>query len=83
MKAKSTKIKPKNHYNTNFQKKFCSLRISHADIHYLNHEGLSKYTTHMGSIMCKYRTGHNTKYQKLISKHIKIARFLGLMPYTI
>ncbi|MGX7458782.1 30S ribosomal protein S18 [Candidatus Vidania fulgoroideorum] len=50
-------------------------------INYRYIEKLKKYIYLDGSIIPKKENKVKTKKQKLIAKHIKIARFLSLIPY--
>ncbi|MGX7589756.1 30S ribosomal protein S18 [Candidatus Vidania fulgoroideorum] len=52
-------------------------------INYRYIEKLKKYIYANGSIIPKKKTGVKTKTQKQISRHIKIARFLSLIPFII
>ena len=82
--VKKIHAKPRKSYNTNFQQKVTSFRINNIDcLHYLNVKYLNSCLTHLNSIVDRKITNHNNRYQRRLSKAIKIARFLGLVAYTM
>lgn len=77
-------IKPRKFYNTNFQQKVTSFRIETIDnIHFMNLSYLHLCLTHLNGILDRKITKHSNKYQRRVSREIKVARFLGLLPYTL
>ncbi|HPN67725.1 MAG TPA: 30S ribosomal protein S18 [bacterium] len=56
-----------------------SLNVSYFD--YKNTELLKKFTSYYGKIEPASRTGLNRKEQSKLTRAIKRARFLALMPY--
>lgn len=67
------------------KKKFCPFeagRISEDEIHYLNYKFLGKYVTETGKIVPARITGLTKAYQKKICQAIKLAREIGLMPFS-
>lgn len=50
---------------------------------FLDYELLSKFTSERGKILARARTGVCSKHQRRVSKEIKRARFLSLVPYIV
>ena len=59
---------------------FCIKNIKEID--YKETEVLSRFTSGLGKIRAKKRTGLCSKHQRQLAKAIKRARHLGLLPYT-
>ncbi|MFL2640096.1 MAG: 30S ribosomal protein S18 [Dehalococcoidia bacterium] len=59
---------------------FCANKDVTMD--YKNPEGLSRYISDRARIEPRRKTGTCSKHQRLLTKHIKRARHLGLLPYT-
>ena len=53
-----------------------------SKINYKEHVFLRKFITEQGKIIPSYVTGVSAKYQRRISKEIKKARNIALLPYT-
>ena len=53
-----------------------------AKINYKEHIFLKKFITEQGKIIPSYVTGVSAKYQRRISREIKKARNIALLPYT-
>ena len=51
-------------------------------IDYKNVELLEKYVTKYNKIIPRYYTGSSLKHQKQLSRAIKNARYMAMMPYT-
>lgn len=51
------------------------------DLNYKNIDLLNQYITEQGKILPKRITGLTTKQQKKLTKHIKRARMLSLLPF--
>ena len=51
-------------------------------INYKEYIFLKKFITEQGKIIPSYVTGVSAKYQRLLSKEIKKARNIALLPYT-
>lgn len=49
---------------------------------YKNYEDLRQFITDRARILGKDRTGICAKHQKMVSREIKRARLLGLLPFT-
>jgi small subunit ribosomal protein S18 len=60
---------------------FAAGKLHPKYIDYKNHRFLRKYTTEMGSIVPSRITGISNIFQHDISREIKYARFLALLPY--
>ncbi len=58
---------------------FCKEKIEEVD--YQNTEVLSKYLDYYNRIQARSRTGNCAKHQKQLSKAIKRARTMALIPY--
>ena len=51
-------------------------------INYKEYMFLKKFITEQGKIIPSYVTGVSAKYQRLLTKEIKKARNIALLPYT-
>ena len=60
---------------------FCQRNIKEID--FKNTELLQKFTSGLGKIRTRKRTGVCSKHQRRLAKAIKRARHLGLLPYTM
>ena len=60
---------------------FKSGKIPATEIDYKNVKFLRKYITNVGKIVQSRVTGVSRYYQRAIAHEIKIARYLGLIPY--
>lgn len=64
-------------------KKYCRFtREGFVDIDYKDIELLKDYITETGKIVPKRVTGTKAIFQRKLSKAIKLARYLALLPYT-
>nr|YP_009393724.1 ribosomal protein S18 [Caloglossa beccarii]ARW62286.1 ribosomal protein S18 [Caloglossa beccarii] len=61
--------------------KYKTLHKEHAMLNYKDIDSLKKYINEQGKILSRRLTGLHTKEQKKISKSIKRARILGLLPF--
>ncbi|MDD3190749.1 MAG: 30S ribosomal protein S18 [Candidatus Pacebacteria bacterium] len=59
---------------------FCIERERKVD--YKDPQTLRRFINQRAKIMAPKRTGACTKHQRQIANAIKIARFMGLLPYT-
>ena len=59
---------------------FCQRNIKEID--FKNTEILKRFISGLAKIKARKRTGVCTKHQRKLSKAIKRARHLGLLPYT-
>ena len=59
---------------------FCQRNIQEID--FKNTKVLEKFTSGLKKIRPKKRTGVCSRHQRRLSKTIKRARFLGLLPYV-
>ena len=62
--------------------KECSFCKSELDIDYKNLELLTRYVSSRGKILSRRISGNCAKHQRKVSREIKRARFLNLIPYT-
>ena len=62
--------------------KDCAFCKNDLEIDYKNIELLSRYISSRGKILSRRINGNCAKHQRKISKEIKIARFLNLVPYV-
>ncbi len=56
-----------------------------ANINYIDYkdtELLKKYVSKYGKIVPRYYTGVNLKYQKMLAKAVKRARFMSLLKFV-
>lgn len=58
---------------------FCDKKTSP---YYLEHEDLAKFLTDRAKILGTRRSGICSKHQRKLSREIKRARYLGLLPYS-
>ena len=69
-----------------YQKKICPFKEDKdlvKMINYKEYKFLRKFLTDQGKIIPGYVTGVSAKYQRLISKEIKKARNIALLPYHV
>ena len=59
---------------------FCANKDVTMD--YKNPDGLNRYISDRARIEPRRKTGTCSKHQRALTKHIKRARHLGLLPYT-
>ena len=52
-------------------------------IDYKEYKFLRKFTTEQGKIIPAHVTGVSAKYQRMITREIKKARVLALLPYVV
>ncbi len=65
------------------RRKFCRFTAEGAtEIDYKDIATLKNYITESGKIVPSRITGTAAKYQRLLGRAIKRARFLALLPYT-
>ncbi|MCC5872209.1 MAG: 30S ribosomal protein S18 [Gammaproteobacteria bacterium] len=65
------------------RRKFCRFTADGVkQIDYKDIETLKQYVTETGKIVPSRITGTNARYQRQLSRAIKRARFLALLPYT-
>ncbi len=60
---------------------FCQRNIKEID--FKNTDLLLRFISGLGKIRARKRTGVCSKHQRRLSKAIKRARHLGLLPYTM
>lgn len=65
----------------NTLKKYTNIISSNKSFNYISIDILTQYVTEQGKILPKRVTGLTTKKQKEITKQIKKARILSLMPF--
>lgn len=58
------------------------LNITIDDIDYKNYQMLRKVTSNYAKILPAKRTGMTAKMQRKVSREIKRARFMALLPYV-
>jgi len=63
-------------------KKNCVFCKNTLDIDYKNVELLTRYMSSRGKILSRRISGTCAKHQRKVSREIKRARFLNLLPYT-
>ena len=65
------------------RKKPSKLLEENVDINYKNVELLLNFITERKKIAPRRMTGNSASQQRLISKEIKKARYMALIPYTV
>ncbi len=63
-------------------KKNCAFCKNNLEIDYKNIELLTRYVSSRGKILSRRISGNCAKHQRKITREIKRARFLNLIPYT-
>lgn len=61
----------------------CAFCKTKTDPDYKDIETLKKYVSERAKILGKDRTGVCTKHQRRISREVRRARILGLLPFTL
>jgi len=61
----------------------CPFCKNNTDPDYKDVETLKKYVSERAKILGKLRTGVCAKHQRKISREVKRARALGLLPFTL
>ena len=69
-------------YKVYFRKKVCKFCTRKIAIHYLDYEALRRFTTGRGKMLPARITGNCAKHQRQLSKAIKRARSLALLPFV-
>lgn len=65
------------------RRKYCRFTAEGVtEIDYKDIETLKNYVTETGKIVPSRITGTNARYQRQLSRAIKRARYLALLPYT-
>ena len=65
------------------RRKFCKFTAEGVkEIDYKDLETLKQYITETGKIVPSRITGTRAKYQRQLSRAVKRARYLALLPYT-
>ena len=65
------------------RRKYCRFTAEGVrEIDYKDVETLKNYVTETGKIVPSRITGTNARYQRQLSRAIKRARYLALLPYT-
>ena len=73
----------RNNKNPLSKKKYCYFCFKKADyIDFKNTQILQRFISSYSKIVPKKRSGICSKHQRKLSKAIKRARFMGLLPYT-
>ena len=60
--------------------RFCSEKVEHID--YKDLERIGRYVTERGKILPSRLTGTCAKHQRVLTRAIKRARFMALLPYV-
>ena len=65
------------------RKRYCKFTVEGiTSVDYKDIELLKGFVTESGNIVPARITGTKAKYQRQLTKAIKVARYLALMPYT-
>ncbi len=65
------------------RKKFCRFTAEGVvEIDYKDLNTLKQYVTETGKIIPSRNTGTKSRYQRQLTRAIKLARFLALIPYS-
>jgi small subunit ribosomal protein S18 len=65
------------------RKRYCKFTVEGiSSVDYKDIELLKGFVTESGKIVPARITGTKAKYQRQLTKAIKVARYLALMPYT-
>lgn len=60
--------------------RFCENRVAYVD--YKDYKRLGKFTTEVGKIIPRRTSGSCAKHQRQLTRAIKHARMLALLPYV-
>lgn len=60
--------------------RFCSEKTDHVD--YKDLDRIGRYVTERGKILPSRLTGNCAKHQRVLTRAIKRARFMALLPYV-
>ncbi len=60
--------------------RFCSEKVTHVD--YKDLDRIARYVTDRGKIIPSRLTGTCAKHQRILTRAIKRARFMALLPYV-
>jgi small subunit ribosomal protein S18 len=60
--------------------RYCRDKLAEAD--YKDIARLTKQTTQQGKLFSRKRSGNCARHQRSVTRALKRARFLGLMPYV-
>ena len=74
--------KPKRTFRRRKICRFCADKIPVDDINYKDVHKLKHYTTERGKIIPRRISGNCAKHQRALSRAIKRARIVALMPFT-
>lgn len=64
------------------KKKICFMCAGRSTVDYKDPETLKRYTNEKGKVLARRITGTCALHQRVVTKHVKRARALALMPYT-
>ena len=65
------------------RKKFCRFTAEGVvEIDYKDLNTLKQYVTETGKLIPSRNTGTKARYQRQLTRAVKLARFLALMPYS-
>ena len=67
---------------TFFRKKVCRFCANKAKIDYKDADALRRYMTERGKILPRRITGTCAKHQREVAKQVKLARFMGFIPFS-
>ncbi len=77
-------VKKKNKKKTNRKGLICSLCVNGVDdVSYLDVYRLKKFISKKGKILSRFRSGNCSKHQRKVTKSIKIARIMSLLPFSV
>ncbi len=65
-----------------FRKKVCKFCVNKAEMDYKNPDTLRRFVTDRGKILPRRITGTCAKHQRQLTREIKRARSLALLPYV-
>lgn len=83
MQKKKYKRRPKTSRTYILRKKKCKFcSDKNLDINYLDYQLLRRFTTERGKIIPSRFSGVCAKHQRKLSKNIKRARNIGLLPFV-
>ncbi|MDA3850473.1 MAG: 30S ribosomal protein S18 [Spirochaetaceae bacterium] len=65
-----------------FKKKVCKVCVNNLKLVYKDADTLRRFTTERGKILPRRITGSCAKHQRLLTREIKRARSLALLPFV-
>jgi small subunit ribosomal protein S18 len=79
-KGRTTRRKKKSRFREQAKCRFCREKVREID--YKDVPVLGKLVTQHGKIFSRKRSGNCASHQRQVKRAVKLARFMGLIPYV-